>query len=161
VAPPADRNDAPSASELRAFAYRLLGGREYSVHELRRRLVQRWSGADEVEERVEALVDALVEENLLSDERFVESFVRSRVARHQGPLKIRAALREKGVEDSLIAAGLDSLGGEWTELALEWLQRQHAGPLDFETRKKYYRRLAGRGFTHDQAMSAMDRLGRA
>ena len=46
---------------------------------------------------VQELLDALVEENLLSDERFTESFVRFRVQRYQGPLKIKAALRTKGV----------------------------------------------------------------
>ena len=153
--------DTPSASELRAFAYRLLGRREYSEFELRQRLLQKWGGVSEIETLVEDLLAALVDENLLSDERFAEAFVRSRVARHQGPLKIRAALRQKGVEDAVVAAELDARSGAWVDLAVEWLMRQHAGPVDFDTRQKLYRRLANRGFTHDQAMDAINRLGRA
>lgn len=142
-------------SVMRAFAYRLLGRREYSVHELRIRLLQKWKGVEDIDVLAEELLQALVKENLLSDERFVESFVRSRINRHQGPLKITAALRDKGVSDCLVSSELDSHAGEWTALATEWLERQHHGPIDFDLKKKLYRRLANRGFTHDQAMSAI------
>lgn len=148
--------DDVTPSRLRAFAYRLLGRREYSVHELGQRLRQKWSGADDAGAMIEELLVALQDENLLSDERFVESFVRSRVGRYQGPLKIRAALAGKGVSDALVSAELDARSGEWTDLATEWLQRNHTGPVDFDTRKKLYRKLANRGFTHDQAMDAID-----
>lgn len=104
------------------------------------------------------MLEALQEENLLSDERFVESFVRSRINRYQGPLKIKAALRDKGVSDSLISMELEAHSERWTSLASEWLERQHSGAIDFETRKKFYRRLANRGFTHSQAMDAMNKI---
>ena len=155
-----DSPQAPSASELRAFAYRLLGRREYSVHELRQRLLQKWRDAGDVEVAVEDLLLALQDENLLSDERFVESFVRSRIGRFQGPMKIRAELRERGVDEALAAGELEARSGEWADLAAEWLARQHSGPVDFETRAKLYRRLANRGFSHDQAMAAIDRVSR-
>jgi len=160
VAPTAESPAAPSVNELRAYAYRLLGRREYSVFELRQRLLQKWTAAREVEALVEELLEALVTENLLSDERFAESFVRSRVARHQGPLKIRAALRQKGVDEALVSAELAARSERWADLAAEWLERQHAGPVDFATRGKLYRRLANRGFSHDQAMEAVDRVAR-
>ena len=137
---------------MRAFAYRLLGRREYSVFELDRRIQQKWPGADGIAE----LVEALVEENLVSDERYTESFVRFRTQRFQGPLKIKAALRGKGISDSLISRELDAYCGEWTELAAQWLQRQNPGEITFEAKKKYYRRLTSRGFTHEQAMNALD-----
>lgn len=158
MAPTADSRETPSANELRAFAYRLLGRREYSVFELRQRLLQKWGEAADIGVLADDLLEALVQENLLSDERFVESFVRSRVSRHQGPLKIRAALREKGVDDALISAELDARSETWVDLAAEWLGRQHHGPLDFETRGKLYRRLANRGFTHTQAIDALNHL---
>jgi regulatory protein len=137
---------------MRAFAYRLLGRREYSVFELVRRIRQKWPEANEVED----LVEALAEENLVSDERYAESFVRFRLQRYQGPLKIRAALRTKGISDALVSRELDSHSHEWTPLARQWLDRQHAGPIDFELKKKFYRRLVNRGFTHDQAMDALN-----
>lgn len=140
---------------MRAFAYRLLGRREYSVFELGQRLRQKWRSADGIEGLVEQLIEALAEENLVSDQRFTESFVRSRLQRHQGPLKIRAELRNKGLSDALVSAELANYSEQWPELAREWLARQHPGPLDFDARKKFYRRLANRGFTHEQAMDAL------
>ncbi len=145
-------------SSMRAFAYRLLGRREYSVFELENRIRQKWPDDEGVDVMAEELLEALQEENLLSDERFVESFVRSRVNRYQGPLKIKAALRGKGVSDALVSMELEARSGEWTDLAAEWLERQHQGPIDFDAKKKLYRRLANRGFTHSQAMDAIERM---
>jgi regulatory protein len=137
---------------MRAFAYRLLGRREYSVFELARRVRQKWPHAEGVDD----LVAALIEENLLSDERFTESFVRSRVRRHQGPVRIQAELRARGVSDALIALGLEPYQDRWLDLAAEWLARHHPGEVDFAARAKLYRKLVNRGFTHDQAMDALD-----
>lgn len=166
----------PSISEMRAWAYRLLGRREYSVAELGRRLRLKWPNSepepeadpgpdpesapesDQGSDRVAVLLAALVAENLLSDERFTEAFVRSHMQRQHGPLKIRAALRAKGVSDSLISAELESHAEAWTDLATQWLERQHTGPLDYASRGKFYRRLLSRGFTHDQAMDALSCL---
>ena len=138
---------------MRAFAYRLLGRREYSVFELDRRIRQKWPEADGVSD----LIDALVEENLVSDDRYTEAFVRFRVQRYQGPLKIMAALRTKGVSDALISRELDARAEEWPELAAQWLERQNPGTIDFDAKKKYYRRIMSRGFTHSQAMDALNR----
>lgn len=143
-------NSGPSNTEMRAFAYRLLGRREYSIVELGNRIRQKWPEAEDVGE----LVGQLAGENLVSDERYAEAFTRSRVQRHQGPLKIRAAMRGKGVPDPIIAMAMESEADNWLELARNWLQKQHPGQLSFKDKQKYYRRLVNRGFTHDQAMDA-------
>jgi len=148
-----DEQDTPSSNKMRAFAYRLLGRREYSAYELGQRIYRKWPEADGVED----LLQALAEENLQSDERYVESFVRFRLQRYQGPLKIRAALGTKGVSDTLVARELDAHAHEWSDLAEQWLDRQNTGTIDFDGKKKYYRRLTSRGFTHEQAMNALNR----
>ena len=135
---------------MRAFAYRLLGRREYSLVELGNRIRQKWPAAEDVG----LLVGQLAKENLVSDRRYAEAYLRSRVQRHQGPLKIRAAMRGKGVPDSIIATAMQAEAGKWLDLAGKWLQRQHPGQLSFKDKQKYYRRLVNRGFTHDQAMDA-------
>ena len=137
---------------MRAFAYRLLGRREYSIFELDRRIRQKWPEASGISE----LVEALAGENLISDERYAEAFVRFRLQRFQGPLKITAALRTKGVSDVLVSREINAHSEEWTDLAAQWLERQNPGSIDFEQKKKYYRRLTNRGFTHDQAMDALN-----
>jgi len=137
---------------MRAFAYQLLGRREYSLAELSVRLKKKWPAADDVA----SLVQQLAEENLVSDERFAESFVRSRVQRMQGPLKVRAELKGKGIDDSLVSQALESPSISWRELAAEWLARQQPGVLGLKEKQKFYRRLVNRGFTHGQAMDAVN-----
>jgi regulatory protein len=147
------KDEAPSLNKMRAFAYRLLGRREYSEFELGQRIRQKWADAEGIQE----LVAALVEENLVSDERFTESLIRIRLQRLQGPLKIKAALRSKGISDSIISSRLYAGTIDWTVLAKQWLERQHPGRISFEEKKKYYRRLINRGFAHDHAMDALNR----
>jgi len=142
--------------EIRAFAFRLLGQREFSRFELNQRIGRKWPQLEAA--AIEDLLDALQEEGLQSDERFAESFARSAIRKQQGPLKIRAALRARGVADAVISEELDRNSDRWLDLAVEWLERQHPGPLNFDARGRYYRRLLNRGFTHDQAMDALNAL---
>jgi len=148
-------SDSPSLSEIRAHAYRLLGQRELSRFELSQRISRKWPQLEAAV--IEDLLDALQEEGLQSDERFAESLTRSAIRKKQGPLKIRTALRARGVADAVISRELDRHADRWLDLAVEWLERQHPDPLDFDARGRYYRRLLNRGFTHDQAMDALTR----
>jgi regulatory protein len=138
---------------MRAFAYRLLGRREYSLQELSNRISRKWPQAIDIKK----LVFQLEKENLVSDQRFAESFLRSRVQRHQGPLKIKAELRGKGVADAIISDALETMSGEWAALAAQWLTKYHSGDFSFKDKQKYYRRLVNRGFTHSQAMDALNK----
>lgn len=133
----------------------MLARREYSVSELRRKLEGKYTNVDDID----AVVRRLVDEGMVCDRRFAEAFVRSRIARWQGPRKIRAELLRRGVAQGDIHAALDSNMTSWTDLAAEWLLRQGRLDSDYETRAKFYRRLANRGFTHDQAMDALNRVG--
>jgi regulatory protein len=142
---------------MRAFAYRLLGRREYSLQELSNRISRKWPQAYDVNE----FILQLEKENLVSDQRFAESFLRSRVQRHQGPLKIKAELRGKGVADSIISDALETMSEEWAALAAQWLTKYHSGDFSFKEKQKYYRRLVNRGFTHNQAMDALNKKERA
>ncbi|NIP18168.1 MAG: hypothetical protein GWM87_08430 [Xanthomonadales bacterium] len=136
------------------MAYRYLGRREYSRQELTRKLQQR--GVETA--TAEAVVGELDAEGLVSDERFTESFVRSRVSRMYGPLKIRAQLRQKGVGDDLIAVKLASLEDIWPDLALSWVRKRAGEPFDRKEKARLYRSGMNRGFPHDIMMRALDRF---
>ena len=140
-------------SEVLKYACGVLARREYAVEELRARLQSRWPE----DATIDQVIDQLVDEGLLSDRRFAESFVRSRVGKFQGPRKIRAVLLQRGVPDSEIERALAREDSSWTQLAVDWLLRQRADVRDYQTRAAFYRRLSNRGFTHSQAMSALDR----
>ncbi|WP_191225036.1 regulatory protein RecX [Billgrantia desiderata] len=147
------------ASSPRDDAIRLLARREYARAELAQRLAARAHSA----EAIAACLDTLVDEGLQSDTRFVESFVRSRIARGQGPLKVRAELERRGVERALIAAALAEAEREgevdWFELAAATLARRYSQP-DGTPRERARRErfLASRGFEFEHVRYALERL---
>lgn len=141
-------------SEVRDIALRYLGRREYAVQELRQRLQQR--GADS--SLVDTVIDDLVETNLLSDERFAEMYVRMRVRLLFGPRKIRAELRGRGIADQLAARYMPAGEETWFDAATQWAEKKCRGEMDYAERARVYRSLMSRGFTHEQANVAIDRI---
>ena len=143
-----------SEAEIRDIAVRYLARREYGVEELRQKLLQR--GADTA--LTDTVVSALADENLVSDQRFTEMYVRMRVRRLFGPLKIKGELRSKGIADHLIEKSLPREQKTWFESATHWASKKCRGELDYAGRAKVYRSLLNRGFTHEQANVALDSL---
>lgn len=140
--------------EVRDIAVRYLGRREYTVEELRLKLLQR--GADS--EITAQVVRDLADENLVSDQRFTEMYVRMRIRRLFGPMKIRGELRSKGIIDKLINEAMPDDEDSWFETATQWAGKRCRGELDYAQRAKIYRSLMNRGFTHEQANVALDSL---
>lgn len=137
-------------------AIRLLARREYSRSELCQRLSAR--GHDDAD--IETCLESLAEQNLQSDSRFAESFVRSRVLRGQGPRRIRADLGQRGIDKALTAEALLAAEAQddvdWFTLAAEVLARRFSGPGEIpRERARRERFLAGRGFDFDQLRYAM------
>jgi regulatory protein len=146
--------EAPiSVAEARVIAGRFLGRREYSRHELSLKLQSR--GVDPA--TAAECVAWLGEHGLVSDTRFTEMFVRSKVARLFGPLKIRAQLRQKGIADDLADVALSAYEETWIELALSWVRKRADKPLDRQARARVYRSGMNRGFSHQHMMRALDR----
>ncbi|GAB2780093.1 recombination regulator RecX [Halomonas shantousis] len=142
----------PGESTPRDDAIRLLGRREYSRAELMTRLRAR--GHESV--AINEALDALAEQGLQSDTRFAEVFVRSRIMRGQGPVKIRAELGARGIDSSLIAMSLEAVEVDWQQLACETLARRFDGPGQGpRERARRERFLAGRGFDFSQVRYAL------
>jgi len=131
----------------------MLARREHSERELSRKLASR--GYDEAV--IGETVDGLVADGLLSNDRFVESFVHSRYQRGQGPLKIRAELRERGIGDAMIEDCLESYTDRWRELAGEVREKKFGATLpgDFRERSRQMRFLQQRGFDTEQIRSVL------
>ena len=106
TSPAAAGEVARSAGEgaARRAALALLAGRDFSRHELTERLLRKGYGAGVVE----AAVASLVQEGLLSEDRYVEQFVAQHAGRGQGPARIRMELRERGVAPRPIDQALDA-----------------------------------------------------
>lgn len=152
-------SNEPSGHETFGAAVRLLATREHSRVELRRKLRTRGHPP----EAVEQALARLGEYGYQSDARFAESFVRSRVDRGQGRLKIVAALRERGIDDGIASALLDLGEPEWCRLAAAALHKRFGDgpPADRAEWAKRARFLAGRGFTSDVVSRVLDGGGMA
>jgi regulatory protein len=131
----------------------LLARREHSRTELGRKLSQRGFS----ESLVGEVLDKLEAENLLCDRRFTESFVQQRMARGQGPLKIRHELRARGVSADLATQSIDTVRESWCERALA-VRRKRFGserPEDIRERSRQSRFLAQRGFEQEHIRFAL------
>jgi len=136
-----------SEDEIRCWksAIDYLSRREHSRLELRQKLQQKTfsSSVD-----LEALLDGLQAANYQSDSRYAESFVRSRILKGQGELKIRQLLMQRGVSRSLVDIALDEAEVNWWDLAERQREKRFGAeyPTDLEARAKQIRFLLMRGF---------------
>ncbi|HET7307640.1 MAG TPA: regulatory protein RecX [Gammaproteobacteria bacterium] len=145
----------PNKSEATPYdiAVGLLARREHSRGELQRKLTQRDCNAADVDHAL----DALERERLLSDVRFAEQFVRSRIERGAGPAKIRADLRQRGVADSIADEALADYAADWRQRIQE-VRRKRFGeslPDDYRERARQARFLQSRGFTAEQVKECL------
>jgi len=127
---------------------RLLANREHSRTELRRKLCARsYAG-----EMVDHVLDDLIRQHLLSDERFTEQYLSSRQRRGFGPVRIKGELRERGVKAELISSYLNVQDESW----IETLRLTHdkkfgvESPSDIKEKARRVRFLEYRGFTGEQ-----------
>lgn len=136
----------PSATGIRRAAMDRLARREYSRHEIEQKLCRRFPDATAA---IGPVLDQLEHEGLLSDSRFTEIFMRSRISRGHGPERIVAALRARGIIEPVPA--LQAVPINWLEQARETRTRKfgEALPADMTERARQMRFLARRGFAAD------------
>ena len=125
----------------------LLARREHSLRELTRKLVGRFPD----ERLVAAELRRLADENLQSDARFAESFLRQRAGRGYGPLRIRQEMREKGIPDDDIQQAMITEDFDWTACARQALQRKFGSEpsVDIKEKARRSRFMQYRGFSHE------------
>ena len=73
------------------------------------------------EHGIETVLQRLRESDLQSDDRYTENYISSRVERGNGPVRIRAELRERGIDEALIETQLEGYAELWPSL----LRRVH------------------------------------
>jgi regulatory protein len=140
--------------DIRRKAMDLLARREHSVAELRRKLLAKGYAQLAVDEQLRLLE----QENLLSDQRFAESYVNFRSKKGFGPVRIRLELKEKGVNATLIEEYLDN-NDYWRNIAKEVREKRFGTtlPKDYKDIAKQMRFLQYRGFSNEQLRHLFDR----
>ena len=144
---PAEEADpeAPDPQEVEDKAVSLLARREHSRSELQRKLRQRQYPESLIAETLELLE----QRGYLDNQRFAEAFIRERIARGQGPLRITADLRQRGIDDGTIRLLLEAAEVDWLEQAAAVRERRFgdappAGRVEWGRQGRF---LAGRGFS--------------
>lgn len=130
--------------DIRRTAMNYLAQREYSRQELACKLLRKFA----CQTLVDQTVDELVLDNLLSDERFTEVFVRSRIHRGVGPNRIRRELSERGVNRELVEQYVAEPGIDWVALRTEVLRKRFGSvpAVDNQEKAKRLRFMYQRGF---------------
>jgi len=166
-----DDETQKQTTKLRKSMMGLLARREHSRQELFQKMQQRGYGS----ELINSNLDDFIERDWLSDSRYAEMLLRSRILKHHGPVKIKMELKQKGVSELIIhqcfdsfsedndGIGKDILGTDsielhnlWPKLATMALKKKFASqPTDQKERVKQYRFLQQRGFEHDQIRQAL------
>jgi len=132
-------------------AITLLARRDFLCRELTERL--RRQGFDEP--AAASAVAELVREGVLDEGRCAQNYVAYHAGRGQGPIRIAAELRRRGLPDALIEAALAS-GPDWDALARK-VSRAKFGPqppASWAQRARQARFLQYRGFSSDHIRSA-------
>jgi regulatory protein len=129
---------------LKARALRWLANREHSTHELRTKLLRAAGGAHTPAE-VDVLLEQLLAQGHLSNERFVESRLHARSARF-GNRRIEQELRQHGVAlDADTQAQLRA--SELARAREVWRKKFGTLARDPSARARQARFLAARGFS--------------
>ena len=152
LVPPDEVDRFADPKEARKKAMDLLARREHAFDELCRKLEKAGFDADVAADAIARLRD----EGLQSDERFVDSFVQSRINQGKGPERIRAELGQKGVRDAVIEQALENSGADWYAMAREIRVGKFGAesPADFKEKARQMRFLQYRGFETDHIQSA-------
>ncbi len=141
---------------LRRSAMDLLARREHSRVELQDKLNRKYA---EHSALIPEVLAQLEEDNLLSDDRFTEAYVRYRQNRGFGPLLIAQELRNKGVSQVQIQAHLQADDEQWRinlgELIARKSNQAVLSQLDTKARQKLFRFCLSRGFASDQIGRAL------
>lgn len=145
--------DQDALDEALEAGVRLLARREHASQELRLKLRQRGFG-DAV---IEAALQQLAQRGYLSDERFVEVYIRHRCEQGYGPVRIVADLQARGVDEQIYRPFLDEMDVDWAAMAREH-KRRRFGPGRPKDRREWGRQgrfLANRGFTAEQVRKVL------
>lgn len=118
-------------NKIRNSALIYLARREHSRLELFNKLIQKGHSPD----LINTVLDQLIVDRLLNEERFVEAFVYSKTNKGQGPLKIVAELKQKGICSVLIEQYID-VGDK------AWIQRGRHLLLNYAWRFKSHSKVA-------------------
>lgn len=142
-------------NDVRQAILNMLARRDYSEQEITRKLLDKKYPP----EAIQAVIEHLVEEGLIKDNRFAESYSHARYNKGYGPLHIRMELQARGINAEIIAEALNMADNKWFDQARHVWQKRFKGkaPENYADLAKQMRFLQQRGFTKEQIDSVLGR----
>jgi regulatory protein len=137
------------------YAISLLARRDYSSHELKKKLAERGY----VEHAYEVVVDDLESTNKVNNERYSQNVVAFRSRRGHGPARIRNELKQSGITRSTIDEAVKGEDApDFLALARAARTRKFGPdiPKDPKARAKQARFLQYRGFSTDHIRAVLN-----
>lgn len=140
----------------RDAALRLLTRRDHSINELFNKLLIRGFPSTEINETLKQLQ----KDNILNEARFIESYIRSRLVKGFGPLKICAELGRHGIDQHRILSNEEWLNIDWQAYVLRAKKKKFGNtkPRNLKERAQQARFLLQRGFTQSQVKVALGEI---
>lgn len=151
----------------RERAFRLLAAREQSLHELREKLFKPTAAETADPEKtpdqatctelINQLIEFLLEHDLQSDERFIESLANKFLRQGKGPLALQQGYWKHQLAKQLVNQQLKSLEPLWYPQIMRVREKRFGNqpPIDQREAGKMQRFLAQRGFTPDLIRKAV------
>jgi regulatory protein len=141
-------------AKLRARALYWLGKKDYSVKDFQTKLDK----VCELDELKSDLLDDLIKRDWLSDERYMQGFVRQKLASGLGLMRIRQELQMHGIKSDELSNYVEELEIDWFEQALNTYQKKYGYDqvTDFKEKSKRFRYMQYRGFGPDEIKFAME-----
>lgn len=136
----------------------LCARREYCVSDIRSKALSR---LDCDREGAAEVVDRLIDERFVSDLRYATAYARDKSSLSAwGPLKIRQALRAKGISDDDIRAALEETDHGKSSDALGRMLRNKWKSLkdDPQGKLKLIRFALSRGYSYDAVRGAVEEI---
>ena len=140
------------------IALSLLARREHSEKEIVHKLGVKGASKNECE----ALLAFLLEKDYLSNERFTETFARSKMNAGLGPVRIKLGLIENGIPQAAVDIAVEELDVDWQQkIYLLNVKKYGDSPItDYNMWAKRARFFFGRGFTAEQVHKALPSIER-
>ena len=140
------------------LAFRLLKYRNRSEKEI----VNRLKGRKISKEVIEQVITKLKSLSLLDDRKFAESWIRERIRKGYGLLKIKSELKEKGIRQDLLEDLLEDFNkDEWVLLQIKKLAQKKIkkyNKIDLNIKRKILSYLVRRGFPSEKVIRVLEEL---
>jgi len=145
-----------SVQDIKKQALSYLSRREYGITELRIKLLNKFDSRLQIDQTLEVLQN----EDLLNENRYVQSYIQSRVNKGYGPERIRMELMQKGIAMTLVDKAFFKCGVDWhAEIQKVWSKKyRSAVSKDLEEIARQWRFLQYRGFPTDMIKRVLKKV---